>query len=351
MSVPNKYSNLKLAWFPDKLRSFAEGRVTAPLYVRFKPTNRCMHACKWCIYGHGDYHGAMHQGMEVRDEIPTHKAVALLRELASIGTKAITFSGGGEPLGHHGIAAMFQTCLDVGLDLSIITNGQLLSGERAELLSRGKWVRVSIDYVEREGFAESRQVKPSLFDQIDTNMRKFVDLGGAELTVNFIITRENHWAIPFAANWLRDVGAANIRFSPVWMDDMEAYHRPIERPVLDALDSAKRFERADFKVYSSYRLDPNATKRACSKCWFQQIVPVIGADQCVYACHNTAYSDKARIGSVRDCTFSDLWFSEETQEWFDAFDAKTRCNGIQCAAEAKNVLYNELVDCHGDNFV
>ena len=41
----NRYSDLKIVHFPEKLRSFQEGRITAPIYVRVKPINVCNHAC------------------------------------------------------------------------------------------------------------------------------------------------------------------------------------------------------------------------------------------------------------------------------------------------------------------
>ena len=49
----NIYSDMKIFGFPEKIRSFREGTITAPIYVRIKPTNRCMHACHWCVYSDG----------------------------------------------------------------------------------------------------------------------------------------------------------------------------------------------------------------------------------------------------------------------------------------------------------
>ena len=49
----NKYSDYKIFAFPEKVQSFREGNVTAPLYVRIKPINRYNHACHWCVYSDG----------------------------------------------------------------------------------------------------------------------------------------------------------------------------------------------------------------------------------------------------------------------------------------------------------
>ena len=105
-----------------------------------------------------------------------------------------------------------------------------------------------------------------------------------------------------------------------------------------------------FKVYSSYRLGRYHMFRT-ERCWFQQITPVIGADQCVYGCKDVSYTANGLIGSIADRTFADLWYSEETAAWFKAFNPQKRCAAIQCAAFMKNKIYDELVGVHGDAFV
>ena len=66
--------------------------------------------------------------MNERDVMPKAKALELIEDLATMGTKAVTFSGGGEPLLHKDIVEIMTKTVSSGLDLSIITNGQLLAG-------------------------------------------------------------------------------------------------------------------------------------------------------------------------------------------------------------------------------
>lgn len=293
----------------------------------------------------------MHAEIVHKDTIPREKILETLHNLRSIGTKAITWTGGGEPTAYPHFIEAQNLALGLGLDTSIITNGQLLTGARADALRKAKWVRVSVDYWDAASMSESRRVKPSWFDAVDKNLKAFSTDREGDLEINFIVTRENHAHVYDAAVWLKTCGVDNIRFSPVWMDNFSEYHESIKNEVLDQLQLAKSIESDVFKVYSSYKIDPNAKTRSCSKCWFQQITPVIGADQKVYACKDTSYTSNGCIGSIHDRAFSDLWFAPETKAWFDNFDAKKRCNGIQCAAESKNVFYNELLAAKDDNFV
>ena len=206
----NKYSDLKILGFPEKVASFQQGRITAPIYVRMKPTNRCNHGCQFCCYSDGtkrpkdrqDHHlqAQMHETMREHDQMPIEKALEILHDLHEIGVKALTFSGGGEPLLHPDIIKMIHTAAELGLDLSMITNGQLLSGDRAKAMTRAKWLRVSIDYTSAQQMADSRNVSLRSFDQVLENLRAFSAMKtSTDLGVNFIVTRYNYQGLmPFA---------------------------------------------------------------------------------------------------------------------------------------------------------
>jgi hypothetical protein len=81
-----------------------------------------------------------------------------------------------------------------------------------------------------------------------------------------------------------------------------------------------------------------------------QTVPVVGADQMVYACHNKAYDNTGVIGSIKDQSFRDLWFSEEAAKVFNTLNPKVSCQH-QCANDMKNIFLHDLIDGKPDNFV
>ena len=347
----NRYSDLKIAWFPEKLASFRDGKITAPIYARIKPTNRCQHFCKWCAYNHGTIVSGMHETMDPREMIPRAKLLEVLWDLHEMGTKAVTFSGGGEPLSYPHITEAMRLCHNYGIDLSCITNGALLENDRAEVLRDAKWLRVSVDYSNAEQMLASRGVDQ--FDRVLRNMAAFAASGAScELGVNFIVTKENFSGIADMCGTLRDHGVANVRISPVWFQNFREYHDPIASLVNLQIEAARaRYDSASFRVYSSYDLDNPAhgKERTFPKCWFMQMVPVIGADQQIFACHNTAYSSHGAIGSIKTQRFKDLWFSEETKRFMDNFS--TASCSHQCAAHSKIENVNALLEAAGDSFV
>lgn len=362
----NKYSDHKIFSFPEKIKSFRDGRVTAPIYVRIKPTNRCNHGCFWCTYSDGTKrprdHGreghlqtGMHTAMQERDVMPTAKALELLNDLQVMGTKAVTFSGGGEPLMHPDICAMLRFSRDAGLDYSIITNGQLLRGDRAKELEQAKWVRVSMDYTNDEQMKKSRNTALGMFGDVMANLMQFAGnkAPGCDLGVNFIVTRENYEGLVEFARTLKILGVENVRFSPVYVQNFRQYHELIAPRVREQLQAAQYLCDDTFSLNSTYDLDSPSKQhhRPFTRCLYAQTVPVVGADLNVYPCHNTAYSAKHVIGSIRDQTFKDLWFADETAEFFRRLNPSCHCTGIECANQNKVVLFNALADASDDNFV
>jgi MoaA/NifB/PqqE/SkfB family radical SAM enzyme len=352
--MKNKYSDLKLLHFPDKLKSFRDGVITAPIYVRVKPINVCNHSCWWCCYHSPDV-SQMHRDMESRDVIPTPKLMEILDDFYSMGVKAVTFSGGGEPLLHRDIVPVMARALQLGIDLSIITNGSMLSGARAEVLYRAKWVRVSIDYSSEDELHKFRSVPEAGYQQIMDNIKAFAaNRKGCDLYVNYIVHAGNCDNLVGSARLLKSLGVDNVRFSPMWVSPgFHEYHARILQKV-EAQVQRIRHELVDdkFTINSTYDVDSTAHNafRTYHRCWFMQSVPVIGADQMVYACHNKAYDATGAIGSIKDQRFSDLWFSQAAKNVFEGLDPVCRCKH-QCANDSKNILVEEMLNSSNDNFV
>lgn len=127
------YSQMKVFCHPEVIDRLLKGERCNPVYIRIKPTNRCNHNCNYCHYRHSyldldEYNP--------NDEIPREKMLEIVRDMKELGVKAVTFSGGGEPLLYPHIEETMQAVLDAGIDLSIITNGSLLKEKKAEILAK-----------------------------------------------------------------------------------------------------------------------------------------------------------------------------------------------------------------------
>ena len=147
------YSQLKVFRHKDLLGRLENSERCNPLYIRIKPTNVCNHNCYYCHYKN-PYLALDEYNMN--DMIPREKMLEIVEDMREMGVKAVTFSGGGEPLVYPYIEETMEEILSAGIDLSIITNGSMLKGRRAELLAKAKWVRISIDSINAAKYAEIR---------------------------------------------------------------------------------------------------------------------------------------------------------------------------------------------------
>ena len=349
---------MKIIWHSQKLKDLLEGKISAPVYVRVKPTNKCNHQCSFCSYDPLEGDISVRDEMHDRaDEIPKEKMMEILSDFRGMGVKAITYSGGGEPLVYPHIAEAMRKTLEYGINLSIITNGQKLNGERAEILAGAHWVRVSSDASDAKSFAEIRKVPEKWFYELADNIKHFamIKRNNCELGINFVVHKKNADQVYRSVKHFKELGVNHIKITPMWTSAFIEYHSPIKDSVLEQVARAKELEDDNFKVYDTYENDfslSSVSERTYSRCYIMQTVPVIGANSKVYFCHDKAYSSGGSLGSIAEISFKDLWFSQRTANLFKTFDPKERCRH-HCANDSKNILLNRAIDCYGDdiNFI
>lgn len=338
------YNSSKLAFHKDKALALSRGEITSPIYVRVKPTNTCDHNCFYCGYNPSLEYFRNHT-INRRDFIPSPKMEEILSDFKEMGVKAVTYSGGGEPLIYKHIVETLRRTKDLGIELSIITNGQNLEGERAELLRDAEWVRISVDSCTAEVFSETRRVPAENFNKLVRNIQNFSKIKKKDcvLGVNFVIHKGNKEQVYGAPGFFRDFGVDNIKFSPVWTPNLIEYHASHKEMVLEQIQRAIQ-DTKGIDIYSTIENDfklSGVNQRTYEHCYIMQTVPSIGADCKVYFCQDKAYSEKDSLGSLKDKSFKELWFSEAAKEIFRNFNPKERCQH-HCTYDARNIAADKM---------
>ncbi len=341
------YSHLKIFHHTDRLAKIEEGNRTTPIYIRIKPTNICNENCCYCHYKNAyleldEYNPS--------DYIPHDKMMEIIDDMCDMGVKAVTFSGGGEPLLYPFIIEAMQKILDNGIDLSIITNGILLKEKYAKILAHAKWVRLSIDSSNSQLYARLRGVPESWFDNLCQNIKNFATMKdkSCELGVNFVVSRDNYMYIFEMAKLMKSLGVNHVKYAPLINDETEQYHAPIKEYVIRSLQEARALENEGFRVVDLYSSDFERVKngvmifnRSYTKCYVKELVCVIAANQKVYYCHDKAYLSNGVVGDLKNARFKDVWFSNETSRKFHVFDAQKICKE-HCVYDDRNILLNHF---------
>lgn len=356
MEKATPYSNLKIFAHAQALDDIDKGKRIAPIYVRIKPTNYCNHKCYYCSYA--DKELGLRDSVNRQDQISWEKMQEIIADMTDMGVKAVTFSGGGEPLVYPYIVETMQKILDSGIDLSIITNGQLLKDGRAEVLTNAKWVRISFDSANAETYAKMRHLPLEAFDEVCDNILKFskIKQDNCELGVNFVINHENADQVYDMARMVKELGANHIKFTARVTKDLFEYHEPFRYSVIEQIHRAKEeLESESFKVINKYEGDFDSAlvfQRCYDKCYINQIFTVIAADSKVYFCHDKAYVKDGVVGDLNKQSFKELWFSEETMKRYQEFNPMKECRH-HCVYDDRNELLNSFysLDRNHINFI
>jgi len=347
--VGNKYSNLKIFHYQDKLDSLAQDKeeITSPIHIRIKPTNTCNHNCWYCAYKAA--HLQLGQDMVKKDYIPLDKMMEIIDDCKDMDVKAITFSGGGEPFIYKYFTQTIKKLIEYKLPFASLTNGSKLKGEIAELFAHNAtWLRVSIDGYDDKSYAEARDVKIGEFSKIIQNMKDFSALkGNCALGASFIIDKNNYARTYEFIKLIKTTGASSIKVSPCVIsnhsNENDAYHKVLIDEVQSQISHAKKdFENETFEIYNSYHLFKEEMDKEYDWCPYMQILPVIGADLNIYPCQDKAYNlTNGLVGSIKDKTFKQFWFDKKDK--FFNINPSCDCKN-RCVADDKNKMILNYLD-------
>ncbi len=343
------YTKMKVFHFKDKIDSlpFENKAISAPLHIRIKPTNVCNHNCSYCAYRTDNLQ--LGRDMIVKDFIPKEKMMEIIDDLASMGVKAVTFSGGGEPLCYPYLLDTVKKLAKTGIKFATLTNGSLLTGELAEVFaSNAIWVRISIDGWDDESYSSYRHVPKGEFTKVVKNIENFKkNKGACYLGVSIIVDKKNSSHIYEFIRMLKAIGVDSVKVCPCIVSNSgqenNEYHKTIFNLVKEQISKAVRdFAESNFEIFDSYHGQLESFKKEYSWCPYLQILPIIGADLNIYPCQDKAYNlDEGLIGSIKNQRFKDFWFSDKNK--FFKIDPSCVCNH-HCVANEKNKMILEYLN-------
>lgn len=356
MNNNTPYSNLKVISHLDRLNDVVlEQKRVAPVYIRIKPTNYCNHKCYYCSYA--DKELGLRDSVNRQEQIPWKKMQEVISNIKEMGVKAVTFSGGGEPLMYPFITEAMQSVINAGIDLSIITNGQLLRGDKAQVLTNAKWVRISFDSANAETYSRVRGINLESFEEVCNNIRQFASIKSenCELGINFVVNHENAMQVFDAAELVKELGVNHIKFTARVTKDLFEYHAPFKIDVIEQIHKAQKLETSKFKVINKYENDFDfelKSHRCYERCYINNIFTVIAANSKVYFCHDKAYVSEGEVGDISDKSFKELWYSDEVIQRYKDFSPQKECNH-HCVYDDRNLLLNSYysLDKNHINFI
>lgn len=342
------YTKYKMFYFKDKIDSLPldVAKIFPPTHIRIKPTNVCNHHCTYCAY----LAKALQLGhdMVVKDFIPREKMIEIVDDIISMGVKAVTFSGGGEPFCYPYLLDTVKKLAASPVKFAALTNGSRVTGEIAEVFAHSAtWLRISMDGWDDVSYMKYRLVPDGEFTKILSNVVKFKKLKGkCYLGVSIVVDRDNVGHIFDLVKVLKNSGVDSVKVSPCIVSNSGQenieYHAAIFQTAREQINRARaELEDKNLEIYDAYHEQLSTFKKEYTWCPYLQILPVIGADLNVYSCHDKAYNlAEGLIGSIKDQRFRDFWFSDKNN--FFKIDPSVHCDHHCVAHERNRVILDYL---------
>ncbi len=340
------YSNLKFLHYTDRLDALREHRMAAPVHIRIKPINHCNHDCWYCAYRVENLQ--LGEDIDYKDKIPEAKMFEIVEDVVEMGVKAVTFSGGGEPLLYKPLPEVVRRLAAGGVRVATLTNGANLKGRMADAFAEhGTWVRVSTDAWDDASFAKSRRIKEGEFTALLRNMADFSARGSrCVLGVSFIIDETNCDHLYEACVQFKQAGVNHVKLSGVVVSNSgfenNAYHARIRARVEPQIALARGLADDRFAVIDHYHELEERFEKHYRSCPYLMYLTVIGADSVVYTCQDKAFTVAGTLGSIKERRFKDFWFSEENRQRVYGLDPSLVCNH-HCVTHAKNLAIHDVL--------
>jgi MoaA/NifB/PqqE/SkfB family radical SAM enzyme len=289
----------------------------APTHWDIDLTMICNHRCKGCFYI-GLPEDGFDSSLEVfRDMnngsiLNTELTLKIIKEIAEVGGKAITFVGGGEPTLHPKIVDIFTEVKRNNLKFGLVSHfGLSYKQEFFSALLDATWVRVSTNAATNQTYQKIQGIKKSEeFERVCNNIKTFASMGG-NIGVSFLIHPDNVGEIPYAASLYRGLGAKYIQYKPYITDKKNNLWDDWNDAIINALDIAKAVEDKNFRVLDQFQnrrqqLVEFWNKQECGKCWVHHFNPKLTATGKLYICCELAYSDKGLLGDLNSTSIKEL---------------------------------------------
>jgi len=155
----------KITFYMDEVENVLNKRNQPPICAEVDPSNHCNNNCSFCCFN---------RFLEThREHLPLSLFHKFLQGFCKVGGKAITFTGGGEPLMNPKFIEMVSIAKNWGVKLGLVTNGTLLHKIRGyEKMFR--FIRISINAPNKDIYYTIHGTK--FFDRVIKNIEYILSL-------------------------------------------------------------------------------------------------------------------------------------------------------------------------------
>ncbi len=347
MKLHNFDFSKKIFYHPEQIVKYKKKERPFPITMEIDLTNRCNHKCTFCFY-------AEHISVDkstLKYEVLTQR----IEELAKLGCKGISFTGGGEPTLHPKFKDILIHTNKLNIDCGLITNGSVIHRFAEELVQNLKWIRISLAGGDKESYKKVQGVDQ--FERIIRNIKilseKKVDLNSnLNIGVRVLVTPDNINCIENLANLLKDSAINYIQFAPDMFTKDEGRFWNSEETQKIFKNTNEILSKNNILQLTAGYLKHQDNLDYVKTCYAHFFQAALTAEGNMLFCKNARDDKKFNLGNIYENTFTEIWQDKLTKE-LESYISPSNC-GLFCKCMQLNVAMQDSLfpsDDMSPNFV
>lgn len=312
-----------------------------PVTCEIDPTNKCNNKCIWCMY------------KDFRTEHPTSISDKIMKgitnELGNIGCKAVTFTGGGEPLVNKDtMHNAFYYVTDNNMKVGLVTNGLLVNQYISEIANNCTFIRFSVDASNKYTHGYLHGVDERYFERIMSSISILTEYN-TDVGMAFLVHPDNYNEVYDFCMLGHKLGVNYVEFRPVLMKGLKLDNKIVDS-VINQINRAKEIEDNNFRIFTRLgRFEEQLGKdKGFSQCLSTPLVMVLASNHEVYLCCQTRGNERWSIGNYQRDSLKKIWNSDVRKLIVKNINVD---DCLPCRYKGYNILLEELLNCTHEEFL
>jgi MoaA/NifB/PqqE/SkfB family radical SAM enzyme len=342
----------KVYLHPEHVVKLKNNERPFPMTIEVDLTNHCNHNCSFCCW---------------KEDIAVYKSTLdtktikkTIYEMKKLGTKAICFTGGGEPMIHKDFYQILSFTKEKELDCGLITNGSAITKEHcAELINNLQWIRISISGGDAASYNKVQGKEH--FERVINNIsmlakEKIKKVNSFKIGIRMLLNEINLYSLSKLAERIKNINGINyLQISPNQFgnDEGKFWNGP---DVENEINKTKKILKmsniemltSSFEILSTSKHELKRLINYPKKCYAHYYQITIMADGNVAFCKNARFNKKYFIGNINKSSIEEIWNANENLEiekWVKPNNCGLICKVIRVNIGVQNIIApDEAID-------